>query len=200
MTGQKFGSRTVIKYAGQYRNTTRSAWLCRCECGRESIVDGSNLRGGLARACLWCRKGRLTHGLSKSPIYAIWFGMRARCSNPKNTHYHRYGGRGIQVCERWKKFENFVADMGMPPRGKTVERINNDGNYEPSNCRWASRKEQANNTRRNTFIQTSQGKLSLREIASRAGITYEAVQERRRRGWAGDQLLAKKSSRLSMIS
>lgn len=119
--------------------------------------------------------------------------MLSRCNNPKNSAYHRYGGRGIKVCERWNVFEKFMEDVGDPPAPNlTIERIDNDGNYEPGNVRWATRKEQANNTRRNRFIQTSFGPMSMREIAAKVGITLNAVQKRLEQGLDGDQLLAPK--------
>lgn len=197
MTGKKFGYLTVIRRDGQYRTTTRAAWLIRCVCGKEWTVDGSSLRSGKMRSC-GCKKGeqRITHGLSKEPIYAIWCTMKARCLNPNHHFYYRYGGRGIQVDPRWMDFELFVKDMGKPKPGTTLDRIDNDGNYTKSNCRWATRKQQANNTRRNVVIKTSQGSMSIEDAANYAGITYNAMQKRIEICLSGDDLLLPKYSKL----
>ena len=197
MTGKKFGYLTVIRRNGQYRNTTQAAWLVRCECGKEWTVAGSNLRRGNTVSC-GCKKGerRATHGLSRDPVYAVWIGMKERCLNPNNASYHRYGGRGIQIDRLWVKFENFLKDMGMQPEGLTLDRIDNNGNYTKSNCRWATRKEQANNTRRNVGIWTPQGVLSIAEAAEVAGIGYAAMQKRLAMGLTGKELLLTKYSRL----
>lgn len=150
MIGGIFGRWTVIAATGESRNG-KILWLCRCDCGVERKVVAGNLCSGISKSC-GCRKieqirkAQFKHGRNTSdPTYQVWTSMRNRCRNPKCQRYDRYGGRGIKVCERWESFENFLADMGERPNDLQLDRRDNDGNYEPSNCRWATRGEQARN-------------------------------------------------------
>ncbi len=120
---------------------------------------------------------RLPNG-AKTKIYQIWQNMRGRCLNENDAAYINYGGRGIRVCERWAIFENFLADMGEPPPGMTLEREDNDGDYCPENCRWATRAEQARNTRQNHWIEFDGRKQILNDWATEIGIKREALRER----------------------
>jgi hypothetical protein len=160
LTGMKFGRWTVLALHPQrVRNgrAIRTLWRCICDCGRARLVFATNLRRGLSTSC-GCRipetiiarstKHSQARRLKHTRVYDCWVGMRQRCYNPNNNSYADYGGRGITVCERWHRFANFFADMGHPPRGKSLDRINVNGNYEPGNCRWASVFEQARNKRR----------------------------------------------------
>lgn len=155
MPGTKFKSWEVISEASVCPKFRQRRYLCKCECGKEQIILSANLRSPINCFRCWdCTKKVLAikstkHGLYDTPIHNSWCAMKQRCLNSNDDAYHHYGGRGIKVCERWLIFENFVKDMGLPPKGYQLDRINPDGNYEPSNCRWVTPQEN-NNNRRNS--------------------------------------------------
>lgn len=153
IAGERFGRLIAIQClpgsAGE-----RSKWLCRCDCGNEPRIVGNSLRAGLTRSCGClqrdaCRQKNSTHGMRKAPEYSVWYDMKRRCFDPKNKRYADYGGRGIAVCESWRiSFASFYADMGPRPTAThSIDRMNNNGNYEPSNCKWSTKSEQAFNRR-----------------------------------------------------
>ncbi len=159
LKGQRFGKLVAVEYIKGVPPKYKASWRCICDCGGEKITRAENLRRGKSTHC-GCdshaiRVAQVTkHGHSAasnegraSPTYRAWHAMRQRCGSENHRAYPDYGGRGISVCDRWSDFRNFLADMGERPEGKTLDRINVNGNYEPSNCRWATQAEQAANKR-----------------------------------------------------
>ena len=120
----------------------------------------------------------VTHGMSKTRVFKIWVGMLSRCNNAKTPNYKNYGGRGIKVCDRWASFENFFADMGHPPEGFEIDRQDNDGNYEPSNCQWLSVKENSRNRRTNRNLTLGATTKCITDWAKDLGITHQAINRR----------------------
>lgn len=190
ITGQKFGRLCVLGLAGRSERG-QIVWNCACDCGNRKTTEGVNLRSGSTKSC-GCLKRELarkagdrtrTHGLTNTSAFKLWSSMIMRCTNPNDKSFPRYGGRGIKVCERWMKFENFLADMGDRPNGLTLDRIDNSGIYEPSNCRWATATEQSRNKRNNRVIAISGRSQCLTDWAKEVGVNEVTVQSRLARGW-----------------
>lgn len=148
MTGKTVGNLLVIRRVFVKKWIVH--WECKCICGNTKVVAGGHLgKGTVSCGCVKLQQisiAQKTHGMSKTRIYNIWCKMIARCEDPKNNRFSRYGGRGISVCNEWKSFESFFKDMGNPPSlSHSIDRIENNGNYEKSNCKWSTPKQQANN-------------------------------------------------------
>jgi hypothetical protein len=201
--GQRYGRLVAIDFVD--RNRRREArWRFRCDCGQEYFAQAGDVRFGGTKSCGCLRfeqaaamgRASATHGMHGTSGYKSWESIYQRCNNHKSKHFPRYGGRGIKVCERWKSFENFYADMGPRPSKKhSIERDDNDGDYEPTNCRWATPKEQARNRRDNRLISIDGSEITMAEAAERFGINYHALFQRLDRGWTVERALAKGEGR-----
>ena len=190
LTGQVFGLLTVVQEAGKVANGL-VLWECLCECGRVKNVRGACLRNGETTSCgRHMAEIRGTHGKSRDPIYARWHGMVQRCTDSNHSRWKVYGQRGIRVCERWMTFENFYEDMGDPPFPRaSLEREDNDGNYEPGNVRWATTAEQARNSSRTVKVTMKGRTQCLKDWAEELGIAYSVVKRRYELGWLPEDAL-----------
>jgi len=179
--GEKFGMLTVISL-GDLKGRNRY-WNCLCECGNEKSICYSSLSRGKTKSC-GCLNAklasgrRLTHGKSKYPVYNVWINMKARCLNSENPSFKNYGGRGIKICDRWMKFENFLSDMGEPLGQLEIDRIDNDGGYSKDNCKWSTIKQQSENRRSNRrFIFNGELK-TISQLSEQSGINYFKLRAR----------------------
>lgn len=182
LTGRRFRK---LKVLYRTRIDQRSYYWCRCDCGTEKEVCGGNLASGNTVSCGCFREtSPITHGASKTKAYKVWCWMIRRCTKPKAPDYPRYGGRGIKVCKRWLKFENFLKDMGQPPKGLSIDRIDNDGDYKPSNCRWATMVQQARNSRKSRFVTVDGVRKTISEWAEHVGVSQNVIHMRLHRNWS----------------
>lgn len=177
--GQKCHMLEVVAFAG-LDSRRNSLWLCRCDCGTEKVIKGSRIRAKTVKSCGCVIRGRRQGSYTHWPEFLVWQRMLHRCSDPKNPSWQRYGGRGIAVCERWKeKFLDFFADMGSRPSpAHSLDRINNEGNYEPGNCRWALPKEQSRNTRTNRIVEAFGLRMTMVEWSEHVGMNRRTLQAR----------------------
>lgn len=204
MTGQRFGRLVALRYSD--KNDGRMAWVCQCDCGTIKEIRGFMLRQGKSKSCGCLRDEKMAAGLHRrhgqygSPAHTSWSAMMQRCYSPNDPVYARYGGSGISVCERWHKFENFFADMGDRPQGKTLDRWpDQKGNYQPGNCRWATPTEQSNNLSNNFKVMYRGKEYTLRELSDETGVPYVTLRHRiYARGWDVDRALSEpKAKRIS---
>lgn len=196
LTGKRFG-RLVVLEKSDRNNLQEVQWLCQCDCGVVKAIVGARLRQGRTTSCGCLHREsvqalRASHRKSHTRTFRIWSQMKTRCSNPKNIRWHCYGGRGIKVCDRWmNSFESFLEDMGECPDGYSIERIDVNGNYEPSNCKWIPLSRQAANTRQNVFL-TYEGKTqTIADWAREKGFPYGVLRHRIAKGWSVEEALTK---------
>jgi len=186
--GKKFNRLTVICEIKKLPNNHNRQFKCLCDCGNETVAAYCQITGGGKASCGCLKKESMsriakknkTHGLSNSRTYKSWAAMWTRCRSKKNKNYN---GRGIKVCVRWKIFKNFLDDMGIRPNNSTIERKNNNGNYEPSNCKWATNLEQGGNKRNNRILTFNGVSKTVSEWARFRGIKMTTLKERIVRGW-----------------
>lgn len=195
ITGRRFGRLVALRQAAERVGPKQCiGWVCSCDCGKEIVVRGYSLRDGNTRSCgCLFLDSVITHGQTRgrqgSGAYRSWDHMIQRCTNHSHKHYANYGGRGISVCERWMSFEAFRADMGERPPGTTLDRIDVNGNYEPTNCRWATLLEQQNNRRDNRMICYGGRQMSLADWSRETSLTTPCISGRLKRKWSIEKAL-----------
>lgn len=182
LAGLRFGRLLVLSLSGKTKSNT-AIWSCLCDCGNTTDVNRVCLLRGSTKSCgCWRKEHSSTkariHGQSNTRAYSIWTGMLSRCRNANAHGYERYGGRGISVCARWESFECFLEDMGSPPGGCTLDRIDNDEGYSKENCRWATREDQSNNTRSNRYLTAFGQTKTIAEWARAYGLKYQTLYRR----------------------
>lgn len=174
MAGKRYGHLLVERLS--HKDSDGAHWRCLCDCGRSTVMRGKDIRQGKSLAC-GCLRGfaarRHGHAINRKPsaTYNSWVSMHQRCGNPKDPSYKDYGATGITICDRWKSFDNFLTDMGERPDGTSLDRYPNQrGNYEPSNCRWATPGEQLRNTRRTRMVTHNGTTMCASDWADRLGM------------------------------
>lgn len=194
LTGMRSHFLTVIGKCGFKSSTGKYPyWWCQCDCGVVKMVSSGSIKSGDTKSC-GCKYKQLqsdahtSHGFSRHPLRKVWEGMIDRCSKPNHSSYKNYGARGISVCDRWigeNGFTRFISDMGdRPSASHSIERVNNSMGYFPDNCKWATMKEQARNTRYNRIVKYNGESMCVSELAERTGVKRSLIFSRLRRGWS----------------
>ena len=197
LTGKRFSELIAIRPTGK-NHQGNTLWLCRCNCGKEIIAINSNLTRGNTKSCGCIGSKKIierntTHGCYATPLYSVWRSMKERCFTASCSAYSDYGGRGITICEEWKSdflaFREWAMSGGFA-EGLTIDRIDNNGNYEPENCRWVTQIVQANNKRNNRYITVGGITSSLADTCRAYNASYKKVWKRLRRGWEIEKALS----------
>lgn len=191
--GQRYGRLVAVEKVG--KKGRAALWSFRCDCGNDHIALANNVRRGICQSCGCAQRKQIseraaTHRMTGSPEHRVWHLMIQRCTNPKATQAIHYHGRGIKVCDRWRSFENFYADMGPRPEGMTLDRIDNDGDYDLGNCRWATNEVQSRNKRSNRWV-TFQGKrMCITDALKLVNLDVSSFYARLKKGWSVDRALS----------
>lgn len=194
LVGRQFGELIVLKRNPVNSKSGNARWDCKCSCGNIATVIGSKLRSGATKSCGCARKSKIAQGFSKTRLYRIWSLMKKRCYRNENENFKHYGGRGIEVCEEWKKdfiaFRSWALSHGYADN-LSFDRIDVNGNYEPSNCRWADIKTQANNRRNNHIITYLNNDYTVSEFAELLKVSYWTVSNQLKLGWSIEKIVQK---------
>ena len=190
--GDKYNYLTAIKFSHKIK--TSQCWFFKCDCGNEKVFFVNSVKQGNSKSCGCLKIEKATiHGMEGTKTYKSWNAMKTRCLNKNDKGYKNYGGRGITICPEWMKFENFYKDMGERPKDRSIDRIDNDGNYNKENCHWATRTEQQNNKRNNRFL-TYQGKTqNIKQWSEELNIKAKTIGTRIHRGWNDKKILTYRS-------
>lgn len=189
LTGTRFGQLVVVSLWPERRKSNNNIlWKCQCDCGGITKASSGDLKIGKYKSC-GCKGGAYKHGWTGTKEHQAWRDMLGRCYNPNAQKYADYGGRGITVCERWKEFTNFIEDMGRKPEGYSLDRINNEGEYSPENCRWTSKSQQNGNKRCSIRLLVNGEYVTLYDLSVSTGMSIEALRTRVKRGWSVERIL-----------
>lgn len=197
LVGLRFGRLIVAAREPNRPGTSDAIWLCHCDCGKSNIVRASHLKSGDVGSCGCLVRERVsaaktTHGMDRTKTYYAWSSIKQRCRNPLNAGYSAYGGRGVDVCDRWHdSFEAFLDDMGVAPIGSSIDRIDNDRGYEPGNCHWATAQQQGSNKRNNVLITALGETHTLSEWVVITGIAKSTIHSRLSLGWSNDDAVSR---------
>lgn len=190
LSGKEFGRLKVIErsHLGKHGEIY---WLCICRCGSYKKVRAYNLTSGLTKSCGCYHKEKVTiHNMTNSKTFNSWSSMKNRCNNPNSPDYFKYGERGIKICDKWlNNFNNFLSDMGERPKGTTLDREDNEGDYEPENCRWATTEQQLSNRRNTVRIDYRGSSKTIRELSDISGMKQKIIRDRLYAGWPVEKAL-----------